>query len=260
MEEPGAPASWSSFDRAAEVNLLLEADESLIGTIYRHQSKGMANQQIATVEGSDPATVHAYIKLIEALETGTVANAPSVARGQLGRVRKWLKSQPLSENLRVALEEQRAALESVTENRATREQEEDDAAAITKRVVNQGEPGIYVYTLPHYIWHRYDEETGKTLLKVGHSSRDTLGRFTEQTRVTALPEDPVLLRVYPVEDSARVEREFHAWLRDADHASPNTRRGGSEWFVTSTRFLDRIARSLELEVRVINPAMDIDET
>ena len=56
-------------------------------------------------------------------------------------------------------------------------------------------------------------------------------------------------------ESAKAERDFHAWLRDADHAGGRTQRGGSEWFVTSTKFLDRIARSMGLEVVVVT---DVD--
>ena len=67
-----------------------------------------------------------------------------------------------------------------------------------------------------------------------------------------MPEDPILLRIYAVDESGQKEREFHAWLRAADHAGGRTRRGGSEWFVTSTKFLDRIARSLGLTVHVVN--------
>ena len=61
-----------------------------------------------------------------------------------------------------------------------------------------------------------------------------------------------MLRIYPVEESAAREKEFHAWLRDADHLGGRSRRAGSEWFVTSTKFLDRVAKAMGLEARVIN--------
>lgn len=90
------------------------------------------------------------------------------------------------------------------------------------------------------------------MLKVGHSAKDAHHRAGSAGRLTALPEDPILLRIYPAVESASKEKEFHAWLRDADHSSARTRRGGSEWFVTSTKFLDRVAVALGLEVQVIN--------
>jgi hypothetical protein len=62
------------------------------------------------------------------------------------------------------------------------------------------------------------------VLKVGHSGVGAHYRATSQGWLTALPEDPILLRIYPVAESAKAERDFHAWLRDADHAGERTQR------------------------------------
>ena len=69
----------------------------------------------------------------------------------------------------------------------------------------------------------------------------------------ALPEDPVLLRVYACaeDDSTRHEKRFHALLEAADHDRSKARTGGTEWFLTSLRFLDEIAATLDLDVREI---------
>lgn len=130
--------------------------------------------------------------------------------------------------------------------------EVDAAVEETKKAEALGTPGIYVYTLPHYLRYPVDPDTRRTLLKVGHSSTDAYDRAASQGRLTALPEDPILLRIYPADASATVERDFHEWLRSADHAGSRTQRGGSEWFLTSTKFLDRIARSKNLEIREVN--------
>ena len=113
-------------------------------------------------------------------------------------------------------------------------------------------PGIYVYTLPHYLRYPYEPDSGRTLLKIGHPARDAVYRANSQGKLTALPEDPILLRIYPVDESAKAEKKFHEWLRDADHAGNRNLRGGSEWFVTSTKFLDRVAQAVGLNVLVIN--------
>lgn len=126
------------------------------------------------------------------------------------------------------------------------------AVVASENAEAKGTPGIYVYTLPHYLLHPVDLESGKTLLKVGHSSHDAYYRAGSSGRLTALPEEPILLRIYPVAESAATEKEFHNWLKDADHLGTRTRRAGSEWFLTSTKFLDRIAKSLQLEIQVIN--------
>jgi hypothetical protein len=92
-----------------------------------------------------------------------------------------------------------------------------------------------------------------------HSSVDALYRANSQTRVTSLPEDPWLLRIYPAESSLNAERQFHGFLRDADHDGVRGTRTGAEWFLTSLKFLDRIATTLGLEVRIINDFAIDDE-
>jgi hypothetical protein len=87
----------------------------------------------------------------------------------------------------------------------------------------------------------------------------SLLRANSQTRVTSLPEDPWLLRVYPADASLSAERHFHAFLRDADHDGVRGSRTGAEWFLTSLKFLDRVATTLGLNVRIINDFALADE-
>jgi hypothetical protein len=62
-----------------------------------------------------------------------------------------------------------------------------------------------------------------------------------------------------VEPSSQTETQFHGFLRDADHDGVRGTRTGAEWFLTSLKFLDRIARTLGLEIRVINDFAIDDE-
>ncbi len=163
-----------------------------------------------------------------------------------------LKSKPLSPELRQTLIELEDALEVRAADEGAIKRETTAAVESSKAAESSGRPGIYVYTLPHYRRYPVDPDTGQTLLKVGHSSTDAHYRAGSQGRLTALPEDPILLRIYAVDASAAAERDFHEWLRDADHPRSRTTRGGSEWFLTSTKFLDRIARSKGLEIVVVN--------
>lgn len=107
--------------------------------------------------------------------------------------------------------------------------------------------------MPHYLRYPYDAESGRTLLKVGRSNRSVVQRFYDQTRTTALPEDPVLLRIYPTLDADAVarERQFHELLEAADHDRSRARTGGTEWFLTSLRFLDTVAKTVGLEIRQV---------
>lgn len=69
--------------------------------------------------------------------------------------------------------------------------------------------------------------TDETLLKGGHSAKDAYYRAGSAGRPAALPEEPILLRIYAVEESAAREWEFHSWLRDAGHLGghPSSRFG-----------------------------------
>jgi hypothetical protein len=242
----------AGYDRRAEVERLLASDQTVLGRLSRYEQQGMTPQQMTEIEGvATSGWVSNYRTLIRVLRDGEVPTSPSTAQAGARRVRSWLKKADLSAELRRELIEHEQLLTSRAEDKHAQDEEFGDAVQKSVAAEAVGTPGIYVYTLPHYLLHPHDPTTGRTLLKIGHSSVDAYYRANSQGRLTALPEDPILLRIYPVEASAKAEREFHAWLRDADHAGSRTQRGGSEWFVTSTKFLDRVARSLSLEVREI---------
>jgi hypothetical protein len=242
----------ASYDRPAEVERLLAADNTVLGRLWRYEQDGLTPQQMTEAEGvATTGWVSNYRTLIRVLRDGEVPTSPSTAQAAARRVRTWLKKPDLSSDLRGELTQQQQLLTSRAEDKTAQADEFGDAIQKSVAAEAAGTPGIYVYTLPHYVLHPYDPATGRTLLKVGHSSVDAYYRANSQGRLTALPEDPILLRIYAVEASAKAEREFHAWLRDADHAGSRTQRGGSEWFVTSTKFLDRVARSMGLEVREV---------
>lgn len=244
------------FDRPREVGQILDEDDTRLGEIWRRHRAGESVTQIALEYEVTTAPVHAYLGVIRSLRDGELTTSPAVASRHASRIRSWLKKKSLSPALRSALEAQESALNAVASDVSSREEEDQAAAAETKRVLAEGRPGVYVYTLPHYLRYPFDPSTKKTLLKVGHSASDAFYRASSQGRLTALPEDPVLLRIYLAEESAEIERKFHEWLRAADHAQSEARRGGTEWFVTSTRFLDQVARSLSLEIIEFNEALD----
>jgi hypothetical protein len=240
------------YDREAAVRAILEADQSLLGRIYRNKNAGLSPRQIADAEQNQGvAFVYNYSLQIDALVSGQVPNSPWAAKNVGQKLRKWLSTVPMDARLRADLTAFEAIVRSRAEDPEAEAEEVNKAVADTAEAESKNVPGIYVYTLPHYLKHRVDSDTGKTLLKVGHSARDAFYRAASQGRLTALPQDPILLRIYPAEDSAAREQVFHAWLEDADHQGARTRRGGTEWYVTSTKFLDRIAVSLGLEVQVI---------
>lgn len=105
---------------------------------------------------------------------------------------------------------------------------------------------VYVYTFPTY-W-KHPDDGGRRMLKVGMTTRDAENRILGQARLTASPEDPAILRVYPTEDPIGIEQRFHLLLRSAGHVGPATRLGGTEWFPTTLEYLDAIAVTMGLEI------------
>jgi hypothetical protein len=251
--EGSLPLPAAAYSRQAEVETILLNDDTLMGRIYRYGLEGKTPTEIAEAEDNQtPAFVYNYRIQLNALLTWEVPTSPWAARGVAAKLRQWLRSLELSDDLRRDLIAFEATVQSRAEDPEAQAVEVDKAVKKTKQAESDGTPGVYVYTLPHYLKHRVDEESGKTLLKVGHSAKDAYYRADSAGRLTALPEEPILLRIYPSAASAATEKQFHAWLNAADHNGVRTRRAGAEWFVTSTKFLDRIAQALDLEIEVVN--------
>lgn len=244
----------------AELTAILSADETRLGQVFGLLDAGRSAEEIQHEFGlENPNFVWNYRRLISALLEGDLPTAPTVAVNAARRFRALLKQAPLTPDARKVLEHNLAVLEVRAASEEGREEESAEARAATTAVEQEAPTGIYVYALPHYLLHPYDPDSGRTLLKVGRSDRDVIERFRSQTRTTALPEEPVLLRVYRTkgEASTQVEREFHELLEAADHARSTARTGGTEWFLTSLQFLDRLAKTFRVEtVYVYDPGVD----
>ena len=241
------------YDRKAETEAILATDPSRLGDTFRGDRDGLSPEEQAERIGAKYSR-YGYNNrgTIAALIEGALPTGPTLAQQAARRVRTLLKRDDLSDELRSDWVELERQLTLRAEDRVATEAEDAATAKATMDAEATGTPGIYVYTLPHYLKYPVDPDTGKTYLKVGHSSRDAIHRANAQARFTALPEDPILLRIYPTTDSGTVESRFHEWLRMADHHGARTRRGGTEWFLTSTKFLDHIAESLSLEQLTVN--------
>lgn len=238
-----------------EIESILRVDTSRLGDVYRLSEDNLTAAEVAEKVGvATVGFVSNYRAVVAALLDGIVPTSPSMAGQIASRVRSWLRTQDISPVTKEYLENLQAKLQLYSEDVGARSSEDDKAREQTRLAEEKQVPGVYVYTLPHYLRYPFDPESGRTLMKVGRSERDVFRRVAGQGRTTALPEDPILLRVYKVlsGESARVEKDFHSWLDDADHDRSRTLRGGTEWFLTSLKFLDRIAKQWDLDNIVIN--------
>ncbi len=202
-------------------------------------------------------------QIIKALLEGDLPAKPTVALAAARRFKAILKSPHLSRVLREYLETNLEELERRANNETARAVEAEQAHEKTEQAEALKESGIYVYALPHYLLHPFEPKSGRTLMKVGRSDRDVMGRFRDQTRTTALPEEPILLRIYRTNETidviSVVERDFHKLLEAAGHYRSVARSAGREWFVTSTRFLDEVARVMGLDIRIVSDEVEIPE-
>lgn len=238
----------------SEIEGFLDADQSALGDVWRRTKAGESPEEIQAARGTQRASfVWSYRRMIRALVDGDLPTAPTVAVQIARKFRSILSDRVLSPEGEDYLRKNLVVLEQRAASEAAREVEDKVALEVTEEAEAEAVPGVYVYALPHYLRFPYDEESNRTLLKVGRSDRNVIRRFREQIRTTALPEDPVLLRIYVTlgDDAGRRERQFHDLLEAADHARSRARTGGTEWFLTSLRFLDVVADTIGLEVRHI---------
>ena len=233
----------------------LSADTSRLGEVYRLLRQGRSPAEIEAELGMPGSNiVWGYHRTIRALLERDLPTATTVVIRVASRYRALLKLDVWSDDARRWLDDDLRVLEARGESTTARMAEDEQAHDLTAQVEQRNRPGVYVYALPHYLRYPYEPESGRTLLKVGHSGSDAIARFRSQTRTTALPEEPVLLRVYTGRgdaDTRELERKFHHLLRAADHGTEVTRTAGTEWFVTSTTFLDALAGVLDLGIEVV---------
>ena len=237
-----------------ELTQLLQDDERLLGEVYRHLREGKTAKEIAEqMDYPTPTYVYLYRRQIVALLDGELPAAPSLASQVARKLSAIVKWKDLSPSAREHLEQLLSRLERQANDEQSIEAEDSEARHQTARAESRQEVGIYVYALPHYLRHPVEPASGRTLMKVGHSGADIISRFRSQARTTALPEAPVLLRIYHADEreSIALEREFHSLLDAADHVRSSTKSAGREWFVTHLKYLDQIAKSLKLQIKEV---------
>lgn len=247
----------------AELVALLQVDTSRLGQVYQGLQRGLdANAIAEELEVGSSNFVWNYDRLARALLDGNLPVAPTVALGAARKFRSILRSSHLSTAARSYLETNLQELERRANDEAARAAEVQLAQEQTEVAEARNDSGIYVYALPHYLRYPFERESGRTLMKVGRSDSDIISRFRNQTRTTALPEEPILLRVYRTDGAATatIESDFHRLLDAAQHSRNVARSAGREWFVTSTRFLDEIARVLKLSTEIVNESEIFDES
>ena len=248
-----------------EVERALDEDEKQLGKVWRLSREGLNPNEITEKSGYSKAYVNHCTRMIKALVDSTLPNTTTLMARRYGPIlRDFVKrhqEEYLSDATVAEIEKRADEWADECARRANdpvrREEEEQKLKRQTSAAEKEEVPGIYVYALPHYL--RYpvetsenDETDDRTYLKVGMSERDAIKRFRQQRGSTALPEPPILLRIYVCSNGmeiAEVERKIHRHLASADHVRSSERGAGQEWFLTHLKLLDSTAELLGLETR-----------
>jgi hypothetical protein len=241
-----------------EIAKALADDDTRLGDVIRGNAAGQSADEIAEELGvATSGFVWNYLRHARAIEEGDLPSAPTMIRQSLSTMRGFLDrhTETLSEAAQSLLRSRIRELEALSSNSETEVLEDEQVRERAKQTEDLDITGIYVYTLPHYYRQPVepvdsDVFSARTLMKIGMSENDVIKRFRSQQRDTVLPEDPWLLRIYECDtDIKKMELEFHNMLKAADHRQARGRTTGKEWFLTTLKFLDEIAKMRGLETK-----------
>ena len=251
-----------------EIEAALLQDGQRLGDLFRATQDGQSIQDIAQDWGTNVTTVHATQTLVNTLlECRRIVGGTTKARQSASMVRSFLRrhggnlSPDTRQKLSDLADDHELFANNVNVDVIIRENEENEHALESDDRLNV--PGIYVYTYPHYNNFpvqpsREDYTDDRTYLKIGvtEAAEGASKRIQQQVGEirTALPESPLILRIYNGDgvDLRESEKQIQRHLDAADHSRINRQRGsgvGIEWFLTHLKFLDSIADMLDLEVK-----------
>ena len=246
----------------AELNQALQSSTGVLGKVARAMAEGITSPTELASMGAGANSGHSgnLARVVRYVQDGIPPTAPSRAAktgrsiGGLLRDNPGLSSEAVS--YLQALREQVDSIEKDDDARAGEASELNRASEeLTQKVEKLG--GVYVYTFPTYLMVPAKVDPERFWLKIGQTGRVVEKRVSDQLRSTAMPEDPVILRVYTDPkgeamgsevDYAALEKKFHKLLMSAGHSKTSARSGGTEWFATTLEFLDEIAAMLELDI------------
>jgi hypothetical protein len=199
-------------------------------------------------------------RVVRYVQDGIPPTAPSRAAKARRSIGGLLRDNPgLSAQAVEYLQSLREQVDSIEKDDDARAGEATQLSKASEELTQKVEKlgGVYVYTFPTYLMVPAKIDPERFWLKIGQTGRVVEKRVSDQLRSTAMPEDPVILRVYTDPqgeavgsdvDYGALEKKFHKLLMSAGHSKTSARSGGTEWFATTLEFLDEIAETLDLEI------------
>jgi hypothetical protein len=261
-EHTDLPPKWLAPDEGNavrnELHQLLKTDTYLLGSAYRLRIKypdASSSELNKKPEASGITGFPTLYMGIQFIATRDLPGGSTNARKAGSNVRS-LRRRTSDVATKDYLNSLVAKLDDVFADPAAGEVEEAELVADSSKLEKiaahdlNSANGVYVYTYPHYWRYPYVEGSERRMLKVGRTENGAWFRVQKQARITGLPEDPQLLRVYVTGNPVADEAKFQKLLDAADHERGKGKYSGVEWFVTTVEFLDAIAEVLGLEIKM----------
>lgn len=245
-----------------ELNAALRASTGVLGKVARAMAEGVTSPTELASLGAGANSGHSgnLARVVRYVQHGIPPTAPSRAAKTGRSIGGLLRDNPgLSTEAVAYLQALRQQVDNIEKDDDARAGEATELTKASEELSQKVEKlgGVYVYTFPTYLMVPVKSDPERFWLKIGQTGRVVNKRVSEQLRSTAMPEDPVILRVYtdPKGDSVgsevdygALEKKFHKLLMSAGHSKTLARTGGTEWFATTLEFLDEIAETLDLDI------------
>ena len=247
MGTAGAPTAHD-----AELRRLLEDASGRLGEVYDQWAAGFTSPATIAERGAaaNSGAAGNIVITIRAVLYGEIPTSPSRSLQSARSITTLLRDKDISDGTRNYLVKVKSQLMDVAGSAHAQAEEEAslEAGSAELETSIRNATGVYVYTFPNYFKHPWNDGSSRVLLKVGSTTRTAWQRIREQVRLTAMPEEPLLLRVYLTDKPEAVEKVFHRLLDAAEHERSGSRTAVNEWFATSLTYLDEVANALGLTI------------
>lgn len=246
-----------SFETIAEIKNALSRDDKLLGEVFRLKESGISSAlELAKKSGaSGRGVIYHNLHILNCLFNGELPTGAAVSRFAVQAIDRLSKNSNFSQEslqyLSILKNLLRENAEKISALKADQQELEERSDVLAKRAENFSH-AVYVYSYPTYIHFGTVGDPSLMWLKIGSTTSNVWKRILEQSRQTAMPEDPKLLRIYhaPNMNVFEIEKKFHETLDSFGHSRSSTSqpRAGKEWFATSLAAVDQLAKILNLDI------------
>ncbi len=247
-----------SNEALEELKAICRSDEKSLGRVFNLVDSGItSNKEIVTQGGGgNSGAVGINRQILDAIIKGKIPNSSNISTYAYRAINRLQKANaPLSSELTKYLNELVVELKAKSLDETAIQQSsqevEKGSKALEKLLANISN-AIYVYSYPTYLRVGTVEDPELNWFKIGFTDGEVGTRVLSQARQTAMPEDPVIVRVYHKSgiSAQALESKFHQTL-DAfkqSRSAQKNQRSGKEWFATDLERLDAIADLLDLTI------------